>query len=79
MITYDKIISFMDIVSLKMSNTIARIVTKNCHSKKISYKFDCYILHTVILAIILLLLITVICYSYPENRSKQKNIDTPQI
>ena len=54
-IACDEIISVMDIVSTNMTNTIATNMTKNCHSKKEKYKFDCYILHTVLLAIILLL------------------------
>ena len=35
------------------------------HSKKES---DCYILHTVLLAIILLLIITIICYHYAKRK-----------
>ena len=56
-IKFDEIISVMTIVSTKMTNTIAINVTKNCHGKKVR---DCYILHTVLLAIILLLIITII-------------------
>ena len=56
-----------------MANTIATNVTGaasiNCHSKKVR---DCYILHTVLLAIILLLIINIICYYY----AKQKGINT---
>ena len=33
----DEIISIMDIVSTKMTNTIAIIVTKNCQNKKVRY------------------------------------------
>ena len=58
----------MDIVSTKMTNTIATNVTKNCHSKKVR---NCYILHGVLLAIILLLLITIICFHYAKHRWKQ--------
>ena len=68
----DEIVSFMDIVSTKNTNTIATYVTKNCHSKKVKYEFDCYILHRVLLAIMLLLIITIICYYY----AKQKDIDS---
>ena len=32
-------------------------------------------LHTVLLAIILLLIITIICHHYAEHRPKQKDID----
>ena len=59
----DEIITVMDIVSTKMTNTIATNVKStasiNCHSKSVK---DCYILHTVLLVIILLLIIIVICY-----------------
>ena len=50
-IVRDEIISGMDIVSTKMTNTIATNVTKNCHSKKVK---DCYISDTVLSAIKLL-------------------------
>ena len=66
-IACDKTISGMDIVSTKMTNTIATNVTENCHSKKV---IDCSILYTVLLAIILLLIIINICYHY----AKQKGI-----
>ena len=75
MIACDEIISVMDILSTKMTNTIATNVTKNCHSKTVRYKFDCYILHAVLLVIILLLIITIICHHYAKHRSKQKGID----
>ena len=60
-IACDEIISAMDIVSTKMTNTIATNVSINCHTKKVRYKIDCYTLHIVLLAIILLLTITIIC------------------
>ena len=63
MIECDEIITNMDIVSTKKTNTIETNVTStasiNCHSKKVR---DCYILHTVLLVIILLLIVTIICY-----------------
>ena len=74
-ITCDEIISVMKIVSTKMTNTIGTNVTKNCRSQKVRHKFYCYILHTVLLGIILLLIITIICYHYAKHRSKQKSID----
>ena len=58
-----------------MTNAIAINVTKNCHSEKVRYKLDCYNLYKVLLAIILLLIITIICYHYAKHRSKQKDID----
>ena len=61
MIKCDEIITVMDIVSTKKTNTTAKNVMStapiNCHSKKVR---DCYILHTVLLVIILLLIITII-------------------
>ena len=74
-IAWDEIISVMDIVSNKMTITIATNVTKNCHGKKARYKFDCCILHTVLLAIILLPIITIICYHYVKHTSKPKGIN----
>ena len=65
----------MDIASTRMANTMTANVTKNCHRKKVRYKFGCYILHTVLLAIKLLLIITIICYHYAKHRSKQNDID----
>ena len=62
----------MEIVSAKMTNTIATNVTStasiNCHSKKVR---DWYILHAVLLVIILLLVVIIICYYY----AKQKGIN----
>ena len=48
--------------------------TTSVSIKKVRYKIDCYILHTV-LAIILLLIITVFCYYYAKHRSKQKSVN----
>ena len=53
-----------------MTNTIATNVSINYDDK-----IDCYILHTIFLVIILLLIITFICYHYAKQRSKQKSID----
>ena len=68
----DETITVMDIVSTKITNTIATNVTStdsiNFHCKKVR---NCYILHTVLLLIILLLLITIICYYY----AKQKGVN----
>ena len=62
----------MDILSTKMTNTITTNMSINCHSKKVRYKIDCYILKTVI---ILLFIITIIYCHYAKHRSKQKGID----
>ena len=44
----------MDIVSTKVINTIAAIATStesiNCHNKKVRYKIDCYLFHTVFIS-----------------------------
>ena len=74
-ITCDKIISAMDIVSTKMRNTIVANVSINSNDNKVRYKIDSYILHTISLATILLLIITIICYHYAKHRSKLKGID----
>ena len=58
----DEITSAMDIVSTKMTNTIATIALTNSDSKKVRCKIHYYILHTVSLVIILLLTITITCY-----------------
>ena len=69
MINCNEIITVLDILSMKKTNT----TLMNCHSKKVR---DCYILHTVLLAIILLLIIIIIiCYHY----AKQKSIDAHNI
>ena len=66
----DEIITVMDIVSTKMTNTIATNIKStasiNCHSKKVK---NCFILYVVLLAVILLL-ITIIIYYH----AKQKGI-----
>ena len=56
-----------------MTNTIVTNVSINSDDKKVRYKIDCYVLH--ILVIILLLIITIICYNYAKHRSKQKGVD----
>ena len=67
MIEFDEIITVMDTVSAK--KTIATNVTStasiSCHSMKVK---DCYILHTVLLAITLLLIIIIICYHYAKRK-----------
>ena len=46
----------------------------NSDGKKVRYKMNCYILHTVLLVVILLFIIVIICYHYTKHRSKQKCI-----
>ena len=72
MTSCDKIISFMDIVSTKMTNTIPTNVSVNSDNKKVRYQIDCYILHIVVTR--LLLVIIIIYYYYAKRRSKQKTI-----
>ena len=67
----DEIIFVLNIVSTKMTNTIATNLSINCYSEKVRYKVDYYILHIVLLVIILLLIITII-YNHAKNRSTQK-------
>ena len=54
----------------KRENTISKNVTStasiNCHS---TFERDFYILHTVLKVIILLLIITIICYHYAKQIS----------
>ena len=56
----NEIVTVMDIVSAKKTNTVATNVTStvslNCHSKKLR---DCYILYIVLLATMLLLIIII--------------------
>ena len=68
----DETLIVMNSLSTKKSITIATKKTNitstasiNCHIKKVS---DCYIFHTVLLMIILLLKITIICYHYAKQK-----------
>ena len=67
----DEIGIVMNNLSTKKANAITTNVAStasiNCHSKKVG---DCYILHTVLLLIILILMVAIICYHY----AKQKGI-----
>ena len=69
MVKCDEIVTVMGIISTKKTNTMATNVTStasiNCHSKKVR---DCYIFHTVLLVIILLLIITIMCYHYTKQK-----------
>ena len=65
----------MDILPTKITNTIATNMSINSDDKKVRYKINCYILHTVLLAIILLLIITIVCYHYAKHTSNQKGIN----
>ena len=69
MIECVEIINVMNIVSAKMTNTIATNIVStaslNCHSKKVR---DCFILHTVLLLIILLSITIIVCYYYAKKK-----------
>ena len=62
----DEIIIVMNIVSTKktIATNVMSTASINCHSIKVR---DCYILHTALLAVILLLIIT-ICYHYAKRK-----------
>ena len=64
----DETITVIDNLSIKKTNTIAKNITItaliNWHSAKVR---DCYIFHTILLAIISVLIITIICYHYTKQ------------
>ena len=64
----DEIVIVMNTLLTKKTNTITANVSSaaliNGHRKKVR---DCYILHTVLLAIILTLIISIICYHYEKQ------------
>ena len=62
----DEITFIMDIVPTRKTN-VTNTASINCHSKKVR---DGYILHTVSIVIILLLIITIICYHYAKQIGK---------
>ena len=61
----DVIICVIDIVITNAS------INSDC--KKVRYKMDCYILHTVLLVIILPFIIAIICYHHATHGSRLKN------
>ena len=69
MTEYDETIIVIDNALTKKKNTIATSFTStasiNCHCKKVR---DCYVLHTVLLVIMLLLTITIICNHYAKQK-----------
>ena len=48
LIKYDEVIYVMDIVSTKVTDTIATNASVNWHNKKVRYKIYCYFLHSFI-------------------------------
>ena len=75
-IAFDESISVMDILSKKLTNTIAKKVSINSGGKKVRYKIDCYILLKVLLMIILPLIIIIISYQYAKAQVLQKGTNT---
>ena len=67
-ITCDEVISVIDIVSTKMTKYYSKNVSIHPDRKKVRYKFDCYLLHAVLLTTILLLMITIVCYHYAMHK-----------
>ena len=55
-------------MTIVIATNVTSNVSLNCHSKKVR---DCYILHTVLLAIILLLIIVIICCYYAKQKKKK--------
>ena len=74
MTEFDEIVIVIDNLSTKKKNTTATnpmsTASIKCHSKKVR---DCHILHTVLLAILLLLIISIICNHYAKQKSKIEN------
>lgn len=62
----------MNITFTNLSNTISKIVSIHSECKKVGYKIDYNHLHTVLLVIMLLLIITIIFYDYAKHRTKLK-------
>ena len=60
-------------MTIVIATNVTSNVSLNCHSKKVR---DCYILHTVLLAIILLLIIVIICCYYAKQKKKKINAIT---
>ena len=63
-VLFHEIIYFVDIVLTNVTST----VSINSADRKVKYKMDCYFLHTILLVIILLCIITIICYHYAKHR-----------
>ena len=70
-IVCDEIIYVMYIASTKKVNTVAANMSINYYDKKVKYKIDCYILHTVLFAIIFLVITTIIWYHYARKIQKR--------
>ena len=58
-------------VTNSISINVTSTVPINSDDKKVKYKMNRYILHTVILVIILLFIIAIIRYDYAKHRSKK--------
>ena len=75
-IVCNEIVSITDIVSTNVISSVPANVTSNVSinsdNKKIRYKMNCYNLQMFMLVVILLFLITIICYHYTKHWSKLK-------
>ena len=72
----DSIVNAADSITTNGSVKVMNSIPTNFRNKKVRFKMDCWILSTVLLLVILLFLITIICYHYTEHRPKQKTIGT---
>ena len=76
-IVCDEMKNATDSVSTNVTSIISTNVTSsmltNSDEKKVKYKMDCCIQHTVLIVIILLFIIAIICYHYAKHKSKLKN------
>ena len=74
----NEIINVMDSLSTNVTNTVPITVTStvsiSSNDKKVRYKMDYYILHTVLIVVILLFIIANIYYYYAKHRSKRKDV-----
>ena len=83
-ITCDEIINAAESASTNVSTNLMSTVSTNVasnaslnfYNRKVRYKIDFYILHTVLSVPLLLFIIIIIYNHYAKHRSKQKNIDT---
>ena len=75
-IVCNEIVSITDSVSTNVISSVPANVTSNVSinsdNKKIRYKMNCYNLQMFMLVVILLFLITIICYHYTKHWSKLK-------
>ena len=82
-IVCDEILNAADSASTNTTSTnvtntlptnVMSTVSRNLHNKKVNFKMDYYILHTVLLVITLLFTNTITCYRYAKHRAKLKKV-----